>query len=228
MIRQTLRAAAAALAVAAAAGPLPAQFTIKEGESDIPKQVAPAVAGLIDAKSVQLFDAKGALLCEVWFRKEVPSKATPEQVKNGLTYREIEETTLLGVLRVEKALNDYRKQKIKEGVYTVRLGYQPVDGDHQGTAPNGEFGVLIPVNGDRDPKGMEPKALYEKSTKASGSTHPAVFLLFPILPKAEAAAKLTKGMDNHWTVTRGVAVKAGGVTTTIGLVLTLVGVSSAA
>jgi len=48
-------------------------------------------------------------------------------------------TTLLGALRVHKTEIDYRKQKLKEGVYTLRLAYQPADGDHMGTAPNAEF-----------------------------------------------------------------------------------------
>ncbi len=216
--------------VGAWAAPVRAQgpFTIKEGITPAPKELSGAVGALLDTKTVQLLDAKGNALCEVWFRKEVPAKATPVQVKNGLTYREMEETTLLGAIKIEKALNDYRKQKIKEGVYTLRLGFQPSDGDHMGTAPNNEFCLLVPAADDKDPAPLMPKLLQEKSAKASGGTHPAVLLLFPADTKPGAAAKLAKDSSNHWTVTRPVEVKAGDAKAMLGIVLTLVGVSSAA
>ncbi len=123
----------------------------------------------------------------LWFRKEVPAKATPEQVKNGLTLREIPETTLLGVLQVHRTLIDYRKQKIKEGVYTLRLAYQPADGDHMGTAPNNEFCLAVFADDDKDAKLMKAKALQEASAKVTGGSHPAVLLLFP--PRAKRARR---------------------------------------
>jgi hypothetical protein len=226
-----LRAAAAGLLVAAlAAGvsPARAQYTIKESKTEPPKELKPAVAKLLDDKAVQLLDGKGNVLCEVWFRKEVPAKATPEQVKNGLTYHEIPETTVLGAMRLDKPMTDYRKQKIKAGVYTLRLAFQPMDGDHMGTAPDPDFCLLSPAAEDKDAATMEPKALHELSAKASGGSHPAVFLLFPPQAKPEAAPKLKKEENNHWVLTRPVEVKAGDTKTTLGIVLTLIGVSSAA
>src|SRR5205807_6737297 len=100
------------------------------------------IAKLLTDRSIQLLDQKGTPLCELWFRKEVPAKATPEQIKNGLTYRELDETTLLGAIRIDQLMTDYRKQKIKPGVYTLRLGFQPMDGDHMGTAPYNELGLV--------------------------------------------------------------------------------------
>src|SRR5260370_32147771 len=94
------------------------------------KELDQWIRKLVREKSVQLLDAKGALVAEVWLRKEVPSKATEAQVKNGLTYRELPQTTVMAALRVVKPITDYRKQKIKEGVYTLRLAIQPQDGDH--------------------------------------------------------------------------------------------------
>jgi hypothetical protein len=211
-----------------AAVPVRAQYSIKEAKTEVPKELKPVVAKLLDDNAVQLLDAKGTLICEVWFRQEVPAKATPEQVKNGITLREIPETTLLGALRVHKTMIDYRKQKIKEGVYTLRLGYQPSDGDHMGTAPNAEFCLPVPADDDKDAELMKPKALQEASAKVPGGSHPAVLLLFPPKAKAPDTAKLEKDDMNAWIVTRGVEVKAGDAKAKIGLMLTLVGVSSAA
>jgi hypothetical protein len=204
------------------------EFTIKEAKADPPKEVNEAVRKALDERSVQLLDGGGNALCQVWFRKEVPAKATAEQVKNGLTFREVPETTLLAVLRVEKPMRDYRKQPIKEGVYTLRLSYQPMDGDHMGTAPNNEFCLLVPAADDKSPEPVKPKALHEMSTQASGSTHPAIFLLFPLNAKPDAAPKLSKDPNDHWILARPVEFKAGELKATLGLLLTLVGTSSAA
>src|SRR5579884_3029627 len=68
-----------------------ADYSIKTTETAPPTELGEDVRKLLDTKGVQLLDAKGDLLAELWFRKEVPSKATPEQVKNGLTYRELEQ-----------------------------------------------------------------------------------------------------------------------------------------
>jgi hypothetical protein len=213
---------------AATAATAQTKYTIKEAKSELPKELKPAVAKLLDDNAVQLRDDKDTLICEVWFRKEVPAQATPEQVKNGITLREIPETTLLGALRVHKTMTDYRKQKIKEGVYTLRLGYQPSDGDHMGTAPNNEFCLPVAADDDKDDALMKPKELQETSAKVAGGNHPAVLLLFPPSAKAPEAAKLEKDAMNDWVLTRGVAIKAGDAKAKIGLMLTLVGVSSAA
>jgi hypothetical protein len=215
------------LAVAVSACVAPAQYTIKEAKTTLPKELKPAVAKVLDEKAVVFLDDKGNTICEVWFRKELPAKATAEQVKNGLTLREIPETTILGAVRVAKTMTDYRKQKLKEGVYTFRLGFQPMDGDHMGTAPSTDFALLVPADEDKGAEELKPKELLELSGKASGSSHPSVLLLFPPKAKADAAAKLEKDAANHWILTRPVDVKAADQKATLGLMLTLVGVSSA-
>jgi hypothetical protein len=230
MTSPTLRAAGALALLCAVATTAHAQakYSIKEEKTAPPKELAPAVAQLLDDGAVQLLDAKGGVVCEVWFRKEVPAKATPEQVKNGLTLREIPETTVLGALRVHKTMIDYRKQKIKEGVYTLRLAYQPADGDHMGTAPNNEFCLAVAAADDKDAALMAPKALHEASAKVPGGSHPAVLLLLPPKANADGAPKLEKNEASDWVLTRPVEVKAGDARAKIGLMLTLVGVSTAA
>ena len=37
---------------------------------------------------------------------------------------------------------------VPPGVYTLRLGYQPQDGDHMGTAPHSEFCLACPAAED--------------------------------------------------------------------------------
>ncbi|MFO0937663.1 MAG: hypothetical protein U0798_14245 [Gemmataceae bacterium] len=114
-----------------------------------------------------------------WFRKAIPSRATAEQIKNGLTYRELPETGIVGVVRLSKPFVDYRKQEIPEGLYTLRLGFQPENGDHMGTAPYTEFLLLSPVKEDRTLDETDLKTVVAMSKKATGGDHPSVMLLFP-------------------------------------------------
>jgi len=197
-------------------------YSIKTATTPVPKDLKEPVAKLLSDRSVQWLDAKGNLLGEVWFRKELPAKATPAQIKNGLTYRELEETTLFGAVRVAQLMTDYRKQKIKPGVYTLRLGYQPMDGDHMGTAPFTEFALLAPADGDSKPDLMSAKELQELSAKAAAGTHPAVLLLFPN-NKPEDMPKLESKEGGHWVLMMKEPVAVGSDKTALGIGLNLIG-----
>jgi len=205
-----------------------AKYTIKPAKNAPPKELKEPVRKLLEEQSVEFLDDKGAVICEVWFRKEVPATATAAQIKNGLTYRDnLKETTLLGAIQYHQEGRDYRKQKIKAGVYTLRLGFQPMDGDHMGTAPNPEFCLLTPAEKDTDPAPFEPKQLHENSKEASGTSHPAVLLLYPN-EKPGDEAKLTNKEGGTWVLERKQPASAGGQKAVIGLALTLIGVSPAA
>ncbi len=107
-----------------------AQYSIKNDKAPVPDKVAAPIQQLLGPQATQLLDSAGKPLCTVWFRKEVPAEATPEQIKNGLSYRDVKQTEIIGVIRFEQDGRDYRKQLVKAGTYTLRLGYQPMDGDH--------------------------------------------------------------------------------------------------
>jgi hypothetical protein len=191
-----------------------------------PQEVQGPIRKLLGERCIQLLDAKDTLLAEVWFRKEVPVKATDAQINNGLTYAEVPETTVFGVIRFPKQITDYRKQKIPAGVYTLRLANQPMDGDHMGTAPYSEFLLLSPAADDKTPDTMEAKKLQEMSGKTTGG-HPGVLLLFPG-KGAEATPKLEKKEENHWVLLVLLDAKAGNKKAVLPVGLTLIGVSSSA
>jgi hypothetical protein len=202
-------------------------YSVKTVEkSPAPKELQEPIRKLIGDRSVQLLDAKGDVLAEVWFRKEVPVNATEAQIKNGLTYAEVPESTVFGVIRFPKQITDYRKQKIPAGVYTLRLANQPQDGDHMGTAPYSEFLLISPAADDKTPNPMEAKKLQEMSGKTTGG-HPAVLLLFPG-KGAAGEPKLEKKEENHWVLYFLLDAKAGGMKATLPVGLTLVGASSSA
>jgi hypothetical protein len=211
-----------AVAVCAPTEAAAAKYSIKTAMTPLPTELGQPITKLLGEQSIQLIDDKGGLLAELWLRKDVPSKATAAQVKNGLTYRELDETTLLGAVRVIQLMTDYRKHKVKPGVYTLRLGFQPMDGDHMGTAPYTEFGLLTPAAIDTKPDPMEPKALHELSSKAASGSHPAVFLLLPnSKPKDEPL--LVGKPNNNWVLNWKEEVMADGQKAALGFALTLIG-----
>jgi hypothetical protein len=170
-------------------------YAVKTVDAAPPKDVQEPIRKLLQEKCVQISTAKGDLLLELWFVKEVPAKATEAQIKNGLTYREIPETTVVGAAHVVKDHYDYRKQKISPGVYTLRLAFQPMDGDHMGTAMYTEFCLMSPVAEDKSADTMEAKALQELSGKTTGG-HPGVFLLFPGKDAGDKPKLVNKGEGN--------------------------------
>src|SRR5271155_3090559 len=88
-------------------------------------------AALRDAVATDSLEVKGAggVLCDVWLRKEVPLAATASQ-ELGVTFGQIAEGTLVGVVRIGTDTTDYRNQKVKAGLYTLRYAFAPVDGNH--------------------------------------------------------------------------------------------------
>ncbi len=223
---RTPRWVIAALVCLALPAVAPAQYTIKTGDTSPPKELDKAVRDALAPTSVRFLKG-GAVLAELWFRKDVPSTAKGAQLKAGITYRDVPETTLMGAVRFDKQVTDYRKQKIKPGVYTLRLGFQPMDGDHMGTAPNPEFFLICPAKDDKTTAPMkDAKELQDLSIKATGTSHPGVFELMPVKDPG-AAPKLQKSGGN-WVLAWHMAASSQGETGTLPFGLTLIGASPAA
>ncbi len=209
----------------ASEAPKKASYSIKVvADAPAPKEVEGAIRKLLGNRCVQLFDAKDALVAEVWLRKEVPVKATEEQVKNGLTYREVPSSTVLGAVRVPHELHDYRKERLAAGTYTLRLAVQPMTGDHAGTAPYTDFGLLSPAAADRKAGLMDAKALQEMSAKSTGD-HPAVLLLFPG-KGAAAEPALASRPGGHWVLLARLDALAGTRKAKLEIGLVLIGASA--
>lgn len=221
-----LAAVLLALPLTAAAQGKAKKYSIKTADAAPPKDLSADVRKLLSDKCVQVKDAKGKTILEVWFRKEVPVKATEAQVKNGLTYKEVPLSTVLGAVRVAKTFTDYRNQAVKAGTYTLRFAQQPQDGDHMGTAPYSEFALVSPAKEDKKPELMEAKELNELSAKTIDG-HPSMMLLFPGTGAAKEP-KLTTKEGGHWVILVELPAAAGKSKAKLQLGLTVVGVSSSA
>jgi hypothetical protein len=223
MVRLLAVAVLFAAAVSATAADKP---TAKVEDTPPPKELADPVRNLLDAKAMTALDDKGKVICTVWPRKALESKATAEQATAGLKYSNLDETTVVGAVQFPDVFVDYRKQKIKPGVYTLRLGLQPMDGDHQGTAPFNDFCLLVSAEVDKKPDTCEPKELHEMSAKASGRKHPGVMMLFPNKKPGDAPVVESKPPDN-WVLSFKVQTTAAGQKVELGFSLVVVGHTTA-
>jgi hypothetical protein len=215
--------AAALLGVAlSAVGTTQSGYSAKVENLAPPASLAEPVRQLLDHQAL-VVRSGDAVLMTIWFRKEVPIKATEEQIKNGITYREIPEGSLVGALEFPQKFMDYRKQELPAGVYTLRFAVQPDIGDHTGTSPHPEFCLLCPAAEDRSEEAIEKKKLIELSSKVNEGRHPAVLLLWPHAAKDAAVKVIDKG-NGVWVATIRRPVAAEDARTTLGFAVTIAGV----
>ena len=216
------RTAFALLLLPAAVAARPdAPFSAQAEALDPPAALAEPVRAAL-TKDALVVRAGDAVVMRVWFRDPIPVKATPEQLKNGVTYREIPQGELVGAIEFPKAFTDFRKQELAAGVYTLRFAVQPDIGDHTGTAPHPDFCLLSPAAKDKSADPMEVKDLIELSSTVNEGKHPAVLLLFPNFARDDGPKVLGKG-DGVWVATTRRAVSAGGAKATLGFAVTVAG-----
>ncbi|WP_088260289.1 hypothetical protein [Fimbriiglobus ruber] len=192
-------------------------------ETAPPDALAEGVRGILGRSAVTVADAGGEARLVIWFRAVVPAKATADQIKNGLTYREIPDGTLVAAVKFAKPFVDYRKQEIAAGVYTLRIAFQPETGDHMGTAPHPEFALLTPADKDTDPDPIEAKKLYKLSAGTTGGDHPGVMLLFPQVAGKTAAPTIGEKPDGVKVLVAKWAIDAEGEKATLGCAITVAG-----
>ena len=137
-----------------------------------PADLAPAFAGALQKDGIRILDGKKVVM-ELWFVATAPSGA--KSAEESVSWATVPNGSFLGVARFPERGNDRRGQTIKPGLYTMRFGLYPQNGDHQGVEPQRDFLVLSLAAEDKDPK-TNPTfdALMEMSRKASGTPHPAV------------------------------------------------------
>ena len=189
----------------------------------LPGQLAEPVRKALDEQALVVRDGDAELMT-VWFRTEIPVKANEDQVKNGLTYREIPEGTLVGAIRFPEKFTDFRKQEIAAGVYTLRFAVQPDIGDHTGTSPNPEFCLMCSAKDDKDADTIELKKLIEVSSLVNEGRHPAVLLLWPNNGTDAAKVQVVSKGNGVFAATVQRVLVADGQKAKLGFAVTVAGV----
>jgi hypothetical protein len=106
-------------------------------------------------------------------------KAVPLNAGSSAKWADVAEGTLVGAVKIDRDFRDVRGKIIKPGVYTLRYGIQPENGDHLGVSPYRDFVLLSPAALDKDaaPRGHDGSVEISKET--IGGSHPAVWSLDP-------------------------------------------------
>jgi len=185
--------------LAAAAVALAQEYKV-EPISSPPPGIPAAYASLIDTQGFRVVGPKGPW-CEIWFRKSIPT--TGAKSSDAAIVFPIAQGTLLGILRFPGSGEDRRGQPVKSGVYTMRYSNYPVDGAHQGVAPQRDFALLTPVANDADPAAMPAFDALVAQSKTSGTAHAAVFSLEP--PSGSNFPSINKEGEHDWAL----SAKAG-------------------
>ncbi|NWF82948.1 MAG: hypothetical protein HXY18_03865 [Bryobacteraceae bacterium] len=152
------------------AAPLFAQMKVETAGA--PPSEAAALAPALAREGVKVLKEDGSVLCEMWFVSALPSGAAAEE---SASFAGTPHGALLGVARFPNRHSDRRGQTIKPGVYTMRYSLFPLNGDHQGVAPQRDFILFSPAATDTDPAARPNfETLMDMSRKASGTPHPLV------------------------------------------------------
>lgn len=146
-----------------------------------PSGLSPSVQALLAKDGTKILKADGTILCEIWMRTAEPTGGAKEE-NSTLT---IPHGTLMGAIRFPARHADRRGQTIKPGVYTLRHSLFPINGDHQGVAPQRDFLVLSLATDADGAATPSYEALMDMSRKASGTPHPLVLSYW----KSDAGAK---------------------------------------
>jgi len=161
-----------------------------------PADLAPAISGLLQKDGIRVLDGK-KVVSEIWFRSAAPSGAKSSE--EAVTLPTIPQGAFLGVIRLPEPGADRRGQSLKPGIYTLRYGNYPQNGDHQGVEPQRDFLVLSPVAEDKDvTQNLKFESLMELSRKASNTPHPAVMSFW----RAEGNFKpgIAQGAESEWVL----------------------------
>jgi len=173
----------------------------------LPKGVGVKIAALIDKAGFQISSSKGPV-CSVWLVKDVPIR---DKFKPSLSVKyPFTAGQLVGLLQVhgKNGYTDFRGQELNPGVYTLRYGQQPEDGNHVGTSELADFLLALPAKIDQDPKpifGFEDLSM--KSAKSAGATHPAIFSMLPAEKPIKAASVSHDEDHDFWILNVAAAAK---------------------
>jgi len=169
------------------------EFAVEALKEGAPAEVAEAIRKELAPAGTRVLRG-GKPFVDFWFRSALPTGDAKGGL--GILYGSLKASGLVGVARFHGGASDFKAQKFPAGVYTMRYGLQPEDGDHQGTAESRDFLLLCPAAADPSPEPMEAKDLHKLSAKVNGKKHPAVLYLvggqggtLPRVVKDEAAER---------------------------------------
>lgn len=169
---------------AALAAP-PPDVTAQPAPAPAPGAVPAALAGDLAPQGAQILSG-GTPLCNLWLLKSVPTVKSSDSSPDIL-YGNLQIGQLVGVMQILAPAQDFRHQKVPAGVYTLRYGQIPQDGNHMGVSQYRDFLLLCPVAADTKldtALGFDDLVALSRKTLTTG--HPAVLSLIPASSSVKA------------------------------------------
>lgn len=202
----------------ASGGVAEAGDTLEVAKSVPPEEIAADIREKLEPTVYRIANEEG-MIFEFWLVSTLELEAMPEQGRKALDG--ISGITLLGAAKVHaKERYDFRDDPIDPGVYTIRMGIQPNDGNHIGTAPYDTFAMLVPHKRDATLDGIaDHDALVELSMEGTVGQHPSVFSLQPMKLAEGEFPRLTEGGDDWKFLCIKLPIKAGDKTGALALQL---------
>jgi hypothetical protein len=143
----------------------------------------------------------GAATLDVWLVQKL------DRTAEGPGWANVESGTLVGAMRVAGEFKEIRGKAVKPGVYTLRYGLQPQNGDHLGISTFRDFLLLSPAAIDKDPKVLGFDGVVAISKEVIGTAHPASLSLDPPEDAPAAVLSTYKSELGH----EGVVLQIGGL-----------------
>jgi hypothetical protein len=168
-MRTVLLLAAIALAAAQAAGDL----TAVNHTDPPPAGLAGGIAARLAPGGVRA--TANNVTLTFWWVKGLPLKTGG----SNAAWSDVEEGSLLGAVKIDHDVRDVRGKVVKGGLYTLRYGIQPANGDHLGVSPFRDFVLVSPAAIDKDPAPHGHDGTIDLSKEAIGGSHPAVWSIDP-------------------------------------------------
>ncbi len=167
-----------------------------------PSQLAPAIASLLQPTGVKAVVGDATL--DIWLAQSIALNC------DGPGWSNVESGTLVGAMRVTGPFKEIRGKVVAPGVYTLRYGLQPQNGDHLGISTFRDFLVLSPAGVDSDPKVLGFDGAVALSKQVIGTSHPAALSIDPPEDAPGALLSAYKNDSGHDGVVFEVPRSQGG------------------
>jgi hypothetical protein len=174
--------------------------------SPVPSGLAPPIVAKLAKSGARVVVGKATL--DFWWVEALPMKAGPGD-SAASPWTGVEEGTLVGALNVGTDFRDIRNRVVKAGLYTLRYGIQPDNGDHLGVSPFRDFLLISPAAIDTDPAPRGHDGTIELSKEAIGGSHPGVLSIDPPLAK-QGLFQIHKTQLDHQAIIMEVPVTREG------------------
>lgn len=190
-----------------------ADWTAQKESAPQPDGISEGIKALLSGEAL-VISKDGAPELSFWFVKETPLSAKPESAEKALD--QVKESQLMGVVEVHADRRDYRDDEMPKGVYTVRMGLRPNDGDHLGSSDYTYFGVLIPVSKDTKVDGFgSHDSLSEASAEETSVYHPSIISFRPDSKPDAELLSVVELPEDHKAVRVALVAKAGDAVETV-------------